>query len=82
MARARVTSALRSLPPAIAASQPALTLAASSTPAGTRWVISSSRNASSPAGGSFSSAMTAAVCSAVSGSGGMPSAARSATWWR
>ncbi len=32
--------------------------------------------------GFFSNSMTSAVCCALSGSGGMPSAARSATWWR
>src|SRR5687768_9258614 len=66
----------------MAARYDALTFAASSTPAGTRWVIRSSRNCSSPAGGFFSSSITSAVCSAVSGKGGMPRAARSAACWR
>ena len=40
------------------------------------------RNCASPAGGSLSRSMTSAVCCALSGSGGMPRAARSAAWWR
>ena len=59
-----------------------LTRAASSTPAGTRLVIRSTRNSSSPAGGFFRSATRSTVCGADSGSGGMPRDARSATWER
>src|SRR5690606_29781177 len=82
VALARLISAHDSLPSARAARYEALTLAASSTPAGTRWVSRSSRYCASPSGGFFSSSIRSAVCWAERGSGGIPSAARSATCWR
>ena len=57
-------------------------MAASSTPAGTRWVIRSTKVASSPWGGLLSSSINSPVCLAERGSGGIPKAARSATWAR
>ena len=65
-----------------AAKNEAFTLAASSTPGGTRWVSRSIRKASSPAGGLLISSINSAVCFASKGSGGMPKAARSAAWSR
>src|SRR5690554_2630587 len=66
-------------PLVIAAKKPAFTYAASSTPGGTRSLINSSKNASSPAGGFFSNSTKSATCSGFRGFGGIPSAARSAT---
>ena len=70
------------MPKATAARYDALTLAASSTPAGTRCVIKSTRKSPSPAGGFLINSIRSAVCCADSGSGGMPNAARSATCLR
>jgi hypothetical protein len=66
----------------IALKKPAFTYAASSTPGGTRSEISSIKNSSSPAGGFFNNSTKPVTCSGLSGFGGIPSAARSATCLR
>src|SRR5690554_7019454 len=68
-----------SSPLAIADKKPAFTYAASSTPGGTRSLINSNKNDSSPAGGFFNNSIKSVTCSGLSGLGGIPSAARSAT---
>ena len=73
------TSGDATSPVTIAASQLALTYAASSTPGGTRFSNRSIRTASSPAGGDSSCSQSAATCFASRGLGAMPDAARSAT---
>ena len=78
VALARETRPTSTSPCATAARNEAFTLAASSTPGGTRCVNRLRRKPSSPIGGFFISSISSAVCSADSGSGGMPSAARSA----
>ena len=60
----------------------ALIKAASSTPAGTRLTNKLRMNSSSPLGGYLINSTKAAICSALSGIGTMPSAARSSTCLR
>ncbi len=82
VAFSRDTRATFSVPLATLARKAAFTRAASSTPAGTRWIRSSTRAFSSPAGGWARRVTSSEVCASVSGRGGMPRAARSATCWR
>ena len=70
------------LPLAISARNSAFTAAASSTPAGTRLVIRSSKKSSSPAGGFFNNSIRSVTCRELRGSGGTPSVLRSSTCLR